>query len=60
MAQELAIEEMNWLWFIGLLLAGLVFTFLAWLLFERRDIRVAGEGGWRSPVRFRRLGSSKG
>lgn len=50
----LAMEEMNWSWFIGLVTAGLVLTFLAWLLFERRDIRVGGEGGWRAPIRFRR------
>lgn len=56
----LAMEEMNWSWFFGLIIAGLVFTLLAWLLFERRDIRVGGEGGWRAPVRFRRARSSQG
>jgi ABC-2 type transport system permease protein len=56
----LAIVEMNWLWFFGMIAAALVFTVLAWLLFERRDIRVGGEGGWRSPLRFRRAPSSEG
>jgi ABC-2 type transport system permease protein len=55
----LAIDGMNWSWFSGLMLGGLALTFLAWLLFERRDIRVGGEGGWRSPVRLRKARASQ-
>jgi hypothetical protein len=28
---------------------AVLFLLLAWMLFERRDIRVGGEGGWRLP-----------
>ncbi|MFA5874193.1 MAG: hypothetical protein WC832_09510 [Anaerolineales bacterium] len=28
----------------------LLFTLLAWLLFERRDVRVSGTGGWKMPA----------
>ena len=41
-----AIDELNVSWFAGLLAAALVFFVLAWWRFERRDIRVGGEGGW--------------
>jgi ABC-2 type transport system permease protein len=42
-----ALNDMNWGW-LGILtgLAALMIL-LAWWRFERRDIRVAGEGGWR-------------
>lgn len=36
-------------WFLGLLGFGLLFTVIGWLAFLRRDIRVAGEGGWKFP-----------
>lgn len=42
-----ALNEMNWGWFGVLLGMATVMTLLAWWRFERRDIRVAGEGGWR-------------
>jgi hypothetical protein len=44
-----AINGLNWTWFLGLLVAALVATGLAYALFELRDIRVAGEGvvPWR-------------
>ncbi len=42
-----AISGLNWNWFIGLLGFALLFAVLAWWRFERRDIRVGGEGGWR-------------
>ncbi len=45
-AQE-AFNEFNGTWFVGLLASALVFTLLAWWRFEKRDLRVAGEGGWR-------------
>jgi len=42
-------EGLNTQWFLGLLVVAGVFTFLAWWLFLRRDIRVAGESGWKLP-----------
>jgi ABC-2 type transport system permease protein len=44
-----AIEGLNWAWFGGLMGLAVLFLLLAWMLFERRDIRVGGEGGWRMP-----------
>lgn len=44
-----ALKNMNWGWF-GLLIGfAVLFILLAWWRFERRDIRVSGEGGWRLP-----------
>jgi len=43
----LALLEVEWGWFAGLLGAALLITLLAWWRFQRRDIRVAGEGGWQ-------------
>ena len=40
--------------FVGLLAASALLAALAWWRFERRDIRVAGEGGWRLPSLARR------
>jgi ABC-2 type transport system permease protein len=40
--------------FIGLLLMSIVFVAIAAWLFQRRDIRIAGEGGWRLPLFKRR------
>jgi ABC-2 type transport system permease protein len=34
---------------LGLLAASAVLALLAWWRFERRDIRVGGEGGWKLP-----------
>ena len=42
-----AIDSLNVRWFAGLLIMAGLFAALAWWLFERRDIRVVGEGGWR-------------
>ena len=42
-----AIQGLNVGWFVGLLAASALMVLLAWWRFERRDIRVAGEGGWR-------------
>jgi ABC-2 type transport system permease protein len=44
-----AMEGLNWSWFGGLMGFAAAFLLLGWWLFERRDIRVGGEGGWRLP-----------
>ena len=44
-----ALEGFNTGDFAGLLLMSIVFVALAEWLFQRRDIRIAGEGGWRLP-----------
>ena len=49
-----ALEGFNGAWFAGLMIAALVFALLAWWRFERKDIRVAGEGGWVLPWSGRR------
>jgi ABC-2 type transport system permease protein len=46
---DTAFKSLNLTWFGGLLLAALVLALLAWLQFERRDIRVGGEAGWKLP-----------
>jgi ABC-2 type transport system permease protein len=43
----LALKGMEWGWLAGLLGAAVIFALLAWWRFERRDIRVGGEGGWQ-------------
>jgi ABC-2 type transport system permease protein len=42
-----ALTQMNWGWFGILIGISFIFAGLAWWLFERRDIRVSGESGWR-------------
>jgi ABC-2 type transport system permease protein len=50
-----ALKGLDWAPFLGLLVASGALALLAWWRFERRDIRVAGEGGWRLPaLSFRR------
>jgi len=44
-----AISGLNWGWLAGLLAVSAVLALLAWQRFQRRDIRVGGEGGWRLP-----------
>lgn len=44
-----AITELNGEWLFGLLAVAALFALLAGWRFERRDIRVGGEGGWRLP-----------
>jgi ABC-2 type transport system permease protein len=44
-----AIRGLNGWWFGGLLAVAALFSVLAWWRFERRDIRVVGEGVWRWP-----------
>ncbi len=45
-----AIDSLNTSWLFWLLSLAALFVLLAWLRFERRDIRVGGEGGWRLPL----------
>jgi len=45
-----AIDNLDTFYLLGLLAPAVLFSALAWWLFERRDIRVVGEGGWRWPV----------
>jgi len=50
-----ALNGLEWTSLLGLLVASAVLTLLAWWRFRRRDIRIAGEGGWRLPsLPFRR------
>jgi ABC-2 type transport system permease protein len=44
-----AMEGFNVGYFAGLLLMSFIFVVLSAWLFQRRDIRIAGEGGWRLP-----------
>jgi ABC-2 type transport system permease protein len=46
---EQAFNDFNVRWFAGLLLVALLFALAAWWRFQRRDIRVGGEGGWQAP-----------
>jgi len=47
-----AIEDgLNLTWFGVIIAIDLVLALLSWQLFQRRDIRVGGEGGWRLPWR---------
>jgi ABC-2 type transport system permease protein len=41
-----AVVEMNWNWIAGLVGVAAIFAVIGWWRFERRDIRVAGEGNW--------------
>ena len=49
-----ALNEMNWGWLAILTGLATFMILLAWWRFEQRDIRVAGEGGWRLSLRSRR------
>ena len=50
-----AISDLNFTWVAGLLAVALLFALLGWWRFQRRDIRVGGEGGWQLPkLSFRR------
>ena len=55
-----AIRELNVEWLLGLLGVAALFTLFAWWRFERRDIRVGGEGGWGLPVLSRRKSAHVG
>jgi hypothetical protein len=45
-----ALKDLNWEHLLGLLGFTLLFTLLAWLLFERRDVRLSGTGSWKLPA----------
>jgi ABC-2 type transport system permease protein len=45
-----AVDSLNWGHLLGLLGFALLFTLLAWLFFERRDVRVSGTGSWKLPA----------
>ena len=47
-----AILGLNWSWFLGLLGVALLCTLLASWRFERREIRVGGEGSWSFPTKI--------
>jgi len=53
-----ALNGLDWASFLGLLAASGLLALLAWWRFQRRDIRIAGEGGWRLPAL--RLGRGAG
>jgi len=46
-----AIQGLNIGWLVGLLAVSAIFIGLAGWLFQKRDIRVVGEGSWRLPLR---------
>jgi len=52
-----AFQGLNGTWLAGLLAAALLFAVLAWWRFQRRDIRVGGEGGWRLRLPFMGTGA---
>lgn len=47
-----AINGLEGEWLLGLFGFGLLFALLAWWRFQRRDIRVSGEGTWRMPFKI--------
>ncbi|HEX8684746.1 MAG TPA: ABC transporter permease subunit [Ardenticatenaceae bacterium] len=53
-----AMLGLNGSWLVGLLAVAALFTLAAWWLFQRRDIRVAGEGGWRLALPRRRAAAT--
>src|SRR4030042_2078757 len=44
----LSFQQLNLTWLLGLLGVSLAMTLLAYVRFFRRDIRLSGEGSWRS------------
>ncbi len=45
-----AVDNLEGAHLLGLLGTMLLFTLLAWWLFERRDVRVSGTGSWKLPA----------
>jgi ABC-2 type transport system permease protein len=54
-----AVDGLNWGWLGGLLGATLLLALGAWVLFQRRDIRVGGERSWALPGWGRRRTKQK-
>lgn len=50
-----AILGLNGDWLLGLAGFAALFAVVAWWRFERRDIRVGGEGGWRWSLPWRKV-----
>ena len=45
-----AVHGIHWTWLAALLVPAVLFAVLAVLFFQRREIRVGGEHGWRVPT----------
>lgn len=43
-----SLDDLNWGHFLTILGFTLLFTLMAWLCFERRDLRLSGTGGWKN------------
>ncbi|MBN1656785.1 MAG: ABC transporter permease, partial [Anaerolineae bacterium] len=48
-----ALQGLDLASFVGLVAVSALLAAIAWWRFERRDIRIAGEGGWRLPSQLR-------
>jgi ABC-2 type transport system permease protein len=44
-----AVDGLDWVNLSGLTGISLILSLIAWWLFNRREIRVGGEGGWKLP-----------
>ncbi|MBN1139647.1 MAG: ABC transporter permease subunit [Anaerolineae bacterium] len=53
-----AIVRLDLASFLGLIAVSALLAVIAWWRFERRDIRIAGEGGWRLPALRRVRGAN--
>jgi ABC-2 type transport system permease protein len=53
-----AITGLDEKWFLGFLGLSVLFSLIAWWRFERRDVRVGGEGSWG--ISMRKPGNRKG
>ena len=49
-----AMHGLKFDWLAGLLGVAIVCILSSWWLFQRREIRVGGEGGWRVPIIYAR------
>lgn len=45
-----SIDGVNLRWFAALLIMAAIFIIAAWRSYQRRDLRVSGEGNWRLPT----------
>jgi ABC-2 type transport system permease protein len=48
------IEDPHWRWLAGILGVSAGLVLIAWLVFQRRDIRVGGEAGWQFHLPFKK------